>query len=184
MILVYKFSLYAQNKGWVEEDKRDILRYGLELILSNLMIFIIIMLISILFLHPISGLVFTLYFFGIRRYMKGNHLQKYYQCFLISNGLFLLSSIMSQLLIIESLEFSIGIIVAIYSIIFIMMLFDALNKNCRLGKSICYTLVLNLVGVVVLYHIDISYSTLAVYTSIIVLLMKLYDYIIKEEIKK
>ena len=181
MILVYKLSHYIQHKGWVEEEKRDILRYALELICSNILIFISIALSSIILFHPLKGIIFTLFFFGIRRYIRGSHSQKYYKCFLITNGLFILSSLMAQRLIIGNLIFYTGILVSIYSCLFIVILIESLAGDRELEKRICYAFVFNIVGLIVIYHIDVSYATLAVYTSIIVLLMKVYDYKKKEE---
>lgn len=90
--MLYKLSSKLAKKmvRYSENGEEDVYIYGLELILSTMMIVISILLIS----HGLSagnkGFLFIAAFAPLRVFTGGYHAKTYGKCFVISNSLFLL----------------------------------------------------------------------------------------------
>ncbi len=84
----------------IKEDKQeqDVYTYGFELIISTIIFFVSIIVISAILSSPISGLVFLITFVPLRLFTGGYHADTYSRCFILSNLTYLLILIIKNLL--------------------------------------------------------------------------------------
>ncbi len=70
----------------IKEDKQeqDVYTYGFELIISTIIFFVSIIVISAILSSPISGLVFLITFVPLRLFTGGYHADTYSRCFILT----------------------------------------------------------------------------------------------------
>lgn len=78
-------------------EKQAICIYGLELIISTVVSFISILIISMLMLDFLSGVVFIFIFAPLRLYVGGYHAKTYRKCFFVTNVSYLFLLILKDL---------------------------------------------------------------------------------------
>ena len=83
----------------LEETRRPVYIYGFELFLSTVSSMISILIISAIFFHTYSGCLFLAVFITLRLFSGGYHAETYGRCFILTNCVFLLSVVFSQLLL-------------------------------------------------------------------------------------
>ena len=85
------FTEFLYRRCSLSDGYRDVYIYGSELFFSTSLSAISILLISILMGRPISGILFILIFAGLRIFVGGFHAATYKRCFLLTNGVFLIT---------------------------------------------------------------------------------------------
>ncbi|MDE6592003.1 MAG: accessory gene regulator B family protein [Oscillospiraceae bacterium] len=70
----------GQNLEISDEEMLDVYRYGVEITLSSLINFFMIILCSLLLGDPTAGIVFMVCFIFLRSYTGGYHAEKYWRC--------------------------------------------------------------------------------------------------------
>ncbi len=78
----------------IESSDFEIYHYGIQLILSDVWIFSGIIGMGILVGKMLIGILFIIAFVGLRHYTGGYHANRYYKCFLLSCGSFIITLLM------------------------------------------------------------------------------------------
>lgn len=84
-----KFTYIFIKYGVVDEKKKEIYIYGLELLFSTMFTMLSILALSFVALSPAYGFVFLLFFIPVRLFAGGFHAKTFAHCFFITNGIFL-----------------------------------------------------------------------------------------------
>ncbi|NBK79530.1 hypothetical protein D5272_13280 [bacterium D16-76] len=89
---------FMYKKGVISLSKRPTFIYGFQLILSALCSSFSILTISILLGKPLSALMFFIVFFWTRLFSGGFHANTYLRCFFLTNVVYLLVVLISEIL--------------------------------------------------------------------------------------
>jgi accessory gene regulator B len=89
---------YLCNNETIKEDEKDIYIYGYEIMLSNVVNFLIILSLSLFLNQLIDGFLFYITFIITRQYCGGYHANTYLKCNLIFGFLCLLTLFFSNIL--------------------------------------------------------------------------------------
>jgi len=101
--ICYTISYHCYKKQLIEEDDIDIIRYGLELFLTQLFPFIIITLTGCLMHLPLETFSFLIIFISLRQILGGYHANRYYKCFTLTIFNYILVMILATNILISSL---------------------------------------------------------------------------------
>lgn len=100
--MIHKFAQmiadYLCNNETIKEDEKDIYIYGYEIMLSNVVNFLIILSLSLFLNQLIDGFLFYITFIITRQYCGGYHANTYLKCNLIFGFLCLLTLFFSNIL--------------------------------------------------------------------------------------
>lgn len=89
----YKLSRYITNN---DDEKIEVCKYGLELIISTSIILTTILVLSLFLNCLISSVMFIVFFYILRKFAGGTHANSYLGCFIISTVICMLSALMSR----------------------------------------------------------------------------------------
>ncbi len=89
---------FMYKKGAISPSNRPTFIYGFQLALSTLCSSLSILAISIFWGKPLSALMFFIVFFWIRLFSGGFHANTYLSCFFLTNVIYLLVVLVSELL--------------------------------------------------------------------------------------
>ncbi len=84
--LAVKIAGRLISRGYVDESMRDIYQYGLQRLLEIGGAFLSSIVICVCFEMWLEGLTFFLFFIPLRSFLGGIHLEKYWECYLLSCG--------------------------------------------------------------------------------------------------
>ena len=115
------------------DDRWNVYVYGTELLLSTTLAAFSILLISLLAGELFSGILFIIIFVSLRIFVGGFHASTYRNCFLLTNGVFLIALVASVLL--EKFETPILVCSLIPSVGIIWMLAPISNPHHPLSKE-------------------------------------------------
>lgn len=119
------------------DKNRNIYIYGAELSLSTLGTSSFILLLSFLFGQILNGVVFLGIFISLRLFAGGYHAETYCNCFFLTNGVFLISLGVSQLLAKHAEPFFLLIVLGV-SLILICVLTPIRNPHHPLTESLYF----------------------------------------------
>lgn len=101
-IVIHKFAQmiadYLCNNETIKEEEKDIYIYGYEIMLSNIVNFMIILSLGLFLNQLIDGFLFYITFIITRQYCGGYHANTYLKCNLIFGFLCLLTLFFSNIL--------------------------------------------------------------------------------------
>lgn len=97
-----EISLYLERKNYLHEKYIDQFRFGLEVILSQTLIGLFIVMLGFILKKPAYGLIFVFLFGLLRQNSTGYHAKKYYSCFFLSSFSFLLCYFISSIISIHN----------------------------------------------------------------------------------
>lgn len=86
---------YLLMQNAIDESEKEIIIYGIEITLSTFGYIFSIIIISFLLNNPIFSLLFMAFFMTERLFIGGYHSSTYFHCFLITNMLFFLVSLIA-----------------------------------------------------------------------------------------
>ncbi|MDE6759776.1 MAG: accessory gene regulator B family protein [Lachnospiraceae bacterium] len=170
-------AFYLIKNRVLDIEKRELYTYGIEVILLNGSILLSMLIISLLLDELIHYLFFAAVFCSLRITAGGYHARTAGRCFLISNGIFLLSVLGKRFLLLFDVP-EIILVLGILSIIGIFLTgpverqqeMVSIEKQHRHKKKLNIILLCNLILLIVLYVIDSKYY---VTVTISLLLVKL-----------
>ncbi len=85
--VINKLVLTLQTNHIILEEEHDIYCYGLEILMSNLILLTTILMVGIVTNRSQYTVIFLLIFIGMRRVMGGYHASKRWQCFVMTHTL-------------------------------------------------------------------------------------------------
>lgn len=127
------FARVLYERCNLPDDRWNVYVYGTELLLSTTLAAFSILLVSLLAGELFSGILFTIIFVSLRVFVGGFHASTYRNCFLLTNGVFLIALVASMLL--EKFETSILVCSLIPSVGIIWMLAPISNPHHPLSKE-------------------------------------------------
>lgn len=86
---------YLLMQNAIDESEKEIIIYGIEITLSTFGYIFSIIIVSLLLKNPIFGLLFMAFFMTERSFIGGYHSSTYFHCFLITNMLFFVVSLIA-----------------------------------------------------------------------------------------
>ncbi len=92
------FARVLYERCNLPDDRWNVYVYGTELLLSTTLAAFSILLISFLAGELFSGILFIIIFVSLRVFVGGFHASTYRNCFLLTNGVFLIALVASMLL--------------------------------------------------------------------------------------
>jgi len=125
--LAEEISLRLVTNKIITDDKRKYYTYGLELILSDIFIFLILALVAIITNTVLMSVVFACTFCILRSYSGGYHSKTYAGCFIITLSIYSLLLIFNTIL--DELRASVGVVLIILSLPIIFKLSPIENIN-------------------------------------------------------
>jgi len=125
--LAEEISLRLVTNKIITDDKRKYYTYGLELILSDIFIFLILALVAIITNTVLMSVVFACTFCILRSYSGGYHSKTYAGCFIITLSIYSLLLIFNTIL--DELRASVGVGLIILSLPIIFKLSPIENIN-------------------------------------------------------
>lgn len=163
--------------GRIEKEKTDVYRYGFEIIISTLILLTSIIVASVMFYDRYDGVIFILYFASVRLFCGGFHASSYRGCYMCSLSIFTVVVTCSLVLPIDQAYIKIIMVLLCYLYIYINTprahenhpISETKALICR--RKIKYVFFINAIFIVVLCLTSMHYSTLAVYTTVVVALL-------------
>lgn len=89
-------SRYLLQANQPSDDEIDEVRFGIELILTQTILFLIILSIGIFYHMIIETLVFMIVLVGLRTFVNGYHAKSFYRCMFLTTGLYLATVILAN----------------------------------------------------------------------------------------
>ena len=120
------------EKQCIEYDKKDIYAYGLKLILSDIINFSIILFISVLLKHIVTGIVFLITFCSIRKHSGGFHAKTFWLCRLTMITTFLCVVAAFEIISQTSIQDYLVIALNLFSVLIIVCLAPVKHPNKKL----------------------------------------------------
>ena len=159
--------------GKVEQNKSDIIQYGLELSISTLFIMISIIFLSVLVFDKFDGIIFTLFFSSVRLFSGGLHAPTYAKCFVLSLSVFCFAAVGTDMFPISGMWINILIMLFCYGCIYIRtprinhnhLISETTALKCRMRVK--KVMLMNLLITLFLSLLGNHYSTMAVYSTMI-----------------
>lgn len=111
-----------------DEDELELAMYGIKILSSNILTFLIVLMIGILLKEPISALIYLAILVALRRNMSGYHSKTYLGCLSITSLNFIIIAVIGKFLSIDFKEI-IGLVFIIYSSIKIHISKPIVHKN-------------------------------------------------------
>lgn len=139
----------AKNKI-IDMDERDIYIYGFQLLISSLLITITILFIGFLFNKFFLTILFVIVYVLLRAFTGGYHANYYWQCYLISNSIYI-SVLIINYIVPQNNKIYIGLFAFIFSTIIILLFAPVENiqnpkteklteKNKKISRFIVFVL--------------------------------------------
>lgn len=163
--------------GNVEDDKKEIIQYGLELCISTLILVFSIQVLSLVFFHKLDGIIFMIFFVPIRLFSGGFHASTYLKCYCSSLVVFSVTAVAAERFLIQNTVIKVSVI--ILGFIFVYGRAPHINKNHPISermvqinrKRLKISMIINvlLFGIVFLYNKH--YGMMAFYTIVTVVLL-------------
>lgn len=163
--------------GNVDDDKKEIIQYGLELCISTLILIFSIEVLSIVLFHKLDGIIFMIFFVPIRLFSGGFHASTYLKCYCSSLIIFSVAAVAAETFLIQNTVIKISVI--ILGFIFVYGRAPHINKNHPLSermvqsnrKRLKISMIISvlLFGIVFLYNKH--YGMMAFYTIVTVVLL-------------
>lgn len=185
-----RLAEYFVSTGKLPEEKKEIIRYGLEICISTLVVMISILAISIGMFQILDGLVFMIFFTSVRLLSGGYHASTYAGCYFSSLAVFLSVALCAEFLPVNSFWIQGSILVGCYAWIYSKA--PHINPNHPLSeetkrknkKKLAYVMLGNLCLFCVISHLSQHYGTVAFYTTVLVgLTFWIAEYDIENKIK-
>lgn len=92
--MMERIGTYLFKKGFIKEDEIDVIRYAVEMIISEYLITAVVYLVLLLFGYGIEATVHLILFTYLRNYLDGYHAKTMLRCASISSILFVIGTIM------------------------------------------------------------------------------------------
>ena len=139
-----KIVNYLISKGYVQEDKRNIIYYGLYVIQLNLFTDLVALFIAAVFQEFYFGIVFLIFFDALRVFWGGYHAKNPTSCFISFIIIFIINMFIFRYLF---LEINKMLIIILLIMIFLTPSFETKSeriykKNERMKKILCGIFVL------------------------------------------
>ena len=112
----------------------EIIRYGMEIIMSSLMIFLTVTLVSLIIGTLVPALVFMIFFAVLRRAAGGLHAKSYYQCYIVSSLMSVAAGYLSKYIVAEYFYY-IFALTAVVSIFLVYYFAPSENSKRPLSKE-------------------------------------------------
>lgn len=90
-------SNYAIHKSFIDNNDFENFRFGLEVLLSQLITFFTIVIIGIVLEKIILTIIFLIVFISFRSFKNNFHCRTFFSCFLLTNFTYLLCMIVTKL---------------------------------------------------------------------------------------
>ena len=137
-----KIAQYLTKKlienGIIEAESQEIYTYGIELMLSSLLVTVCVGFLGIIFRRVILAVIYLVALAHLRHYAGGYHADSYKKCFILSCSLFVFSMVIIFLQ--KTCQLRISLIIG--SLVATLYLFNvgSLNseKNPKTDEEICY----------------------------------------------
>lgn len=109
---------YLVSAGKLPEEKKEMIRYGLEICISTLGVLISILILSVGLFQKLDGIVFTWFFTSVRLFSGGFHASTYTKCYLCSLTTFVCVAFAAKFLLVNNLWIQWGMIAGCYAWIY------------------------------------------------------------------
>lgn len=175
----------------IEDDMKDVHRYGIEITISSLLNIVLIILASLILSDVILGIIFLMVFISLRSFSGGYHANTYFLCNLTFTLTFLLAYAANRA-IIDCIKPNIIILLAVIDLLsfIIVAVFSPVKnkhnsiskthaKRCRI-KAIVVYLLISIISFIV-YENNVKYGSFMIITLTAVAVMILIE-IIKRRI--
>jgi accessory gene regulator B len=183
--MLEKISAYLANllyvKGEIEEKKIAIIRYGFEIMISSLCIFVSILLYAIVIFRLSDGIIFLLFFMPIRLFSGGYHAPTYKKCYICTMILFIVVILMAYIFPVVNIYTVIVSLVA--CIVYISQKAPCVNvhhplserkyRENKIRARIC--IIIESIMSIILFILNIRLCTVSVYTLLLVVGMMLFS---------
>ena len=176
-IFAQKLTNLLVLSGKIEMNEEDIIKYGIEILISSFLIFISMIVLSIFIFDRYDGIVFTLFFVTIRLLCGGFHASTYYKCYALSLSVFCFSVVEADKFPINSVFIKILIMTLCYFYIYIST--PQININHPISAKVaklCKTRVKRVIIGNMLFFTLLSlqenhYSSVAMYTTVSIVIL-------------
>ncbi len=113
--------------GNVDDHKKEIIQYALELCISTIILIFSIQLLSFILFRKLDGMIFILFFVPIRLFSGGFHASTYLKCYFSSLAMFSVIAVAAERLLIQNTVLKISVI--ILGFVFVYCRAPHINKN-------------------------------------------------------
>lgn len=161
----------------MDENKKEVIQYGMELCMSTLILIFSIELLSLVLFRKLDGIVFMVFFIPIRLFSGGFHASTYLKCYCSSLMVFSITAVAAEKIPVQNAVINISVI--ILGFIFVYGRAPHINKNHPISermvqinrKRLKISMIINvlLFGIVFLYNKH--YGMMAFYTIVMVVLL-------------
>ncbi len=131
--LADSIALFFIQKNWGTAEKREIYRYGCEVLISIIINILLVLLCGIIFRMIRNAFLFYGVFLLIRRYCGGFHAETYLGCNAIFTGI--LSLALTAIVLYDSIPSIMIVIFAFISFLVVYRYSPLVHKNKRLSES-------------------------------------------------
>lgn len=172
---------YYIRKNVIPEDKREIYSYGFKLIIADVINYIIIISLGIVFNRLIESIIFLITLCGLRQFSGGFHAKTFWLCRLSMITTCLCVMLLTDIVTYTGLEIIIATSVNAISVAFIMIVAPVVHPNKPLSdkqkhnnkiKSIITSIFLSIVSIILIVSIDMKFGvTISMTLLAVVVLM-------------
>ncbi len=163
--------------GNVEDDKKEIIQYGLELCISTLILFFSIQVLSLVLFRKLDATIFTIFFVPLRLFSGGFHASTYLKCYWSSLIIFSVTAVGAERFPVQNIVIKISAIMLGFILVYNKA--PHINKNHPISermvqinrKRLKIAMIINILlfGIVTLWNEH--YGMMAFYTIIMVVLL-------------
>lgn len=172
---------YYVRKNVIPGDKREIYSYGFKLIISDVINYIIIISLGIVFNRLIESIIFLITLCGLRQFSGGFHAKTFWLCRLSMITTCLCVMLLTDIVTYTGLEIIIATSVNAISVAFIMIAAPVVHHNKPLSdkqkrnnkiKSIITSIFLSIVSIILIVSMDMKFGvTISMTLLAVVILM-------------
>lgn len=98
IIFTKKIGNYLLNKKYISEEEYPIYQYGLDILFSSLLTSLSIIVLACLIDNILWGIIYLAVTIPLRMFAGGYHANTYNRCFIVSNTVYLIMSLITRML--------------------------------------------------------------------------------------
>lgn len=169
------------RKKIIAEEKREIYSYGFKLIIADVINYVMIILLGIVFNRLIESIVFLITLCGIRQFSGGFHAKSFWLCRLSMIITCLCVMLLTDIVTYTGFESIIVILVNVISVVFITMIAPVVHPNKPLSdkqkhnnkiKSVITSIFMLIVSIIIVVTTDMKFGvTISITLLAVVVLM-------------
>lgn len=161
-----KISYWFLKKGYITEQQVDDIRYALEVVISNVLPFITILLLGIKMHQETKMIIFFLVFIGFRTLRDRYHAPTFIKCYFLTVGSFLLC-LFTSLVIRQADQLPFTTYVTGLNILLLILFKERINEGQDNKSNTIYNSIFIIFNIFCLVVFSLSYGEISAFSALV-----------------